>query len=134
MFDANQRKAAKNAESAQKNAQEEAARAEQEAKKLEAAKAVQLEKPDSPAASIKIKQAVAHRDQRVSVKGWVHRLRNQGGLIFVVLRDGYGFLQCVLGGKLVSIPYLLSLLSKHALQARAHAPSLPLSRPKRLMP
>ncbi|KAF7350996.1 AA-TRNA-LIGASE-II domain-containing protein [Mycena sanguinolenta] len=38
------------------------------------------------------------RSQRVRVFGWVHRLRVQKGLIFIVLRDGTGYLQAVLTG------------------------------------
>lgn len=41
------------------------------------------------------------RSQRVRVSGWVHRLRDQKGIIFIVLRDGTGYLQCVLTGKVV---------------------------------
>ena len=41
------------------------------------------------------------RGQRVKVSGWVHRLRSQKDIIFIVLREGTGYLQCVLSGKVV---------------------------------
>ena len=44
------------------------------------------------------------RLQRVRVSGWIHRLRDQKGIIFIVLRDGTGYLQCVLTGKVASSP------------------------------
>jgi asparaginyl-tRNA synthetase len=72
-----------------------------EAKKLEEAKAIVLEEPSTPAQKIKIRQAVEQRGKRVRVSGWVHRLRQQGGMTFVILRDGTGYLQCVLTGRLV---------------------------------
>lgn len=75
----------------------------QENKKLEDAKRVLLTEPAEPALRIKLKQAVQSRDRRVRIFGWVHRLRQQSGLTFIVLRDGTGYLQCVLSGKLVSV-------------------------------
>ncbi|KAK0499621.1 asparaginyl-tRNA synthetase [Armillaria luteobubalina] len=46
----------------------------------------------------KISQLSDLRSQRVRVFGWVHRLRSQKGIIFVVLRDGTGYLQTVFSG------------------------------------
>ncbi|KAI0300466.1 asparaginyl-tRNA synthetase [Multifurca ochricompacta] len=38
------------------------------------------------------------RGQRIRIFGWVHRLRSQKDIIFIVLRDGTGYLQAVLSG------------------------------------
>lgn len=94
-------KLAKQEEARKRDEVEGAARRAAEAKRLEDAKAIVLEEPKEDAAKIKIRQAVAHRGQRVRVFAWVHRLRQQGGMTFVVLRDGTGYLQCVLSGRLV---------------------------------
>lgn len=85
-----------------KNA-EKAKREEEDAKKreqnLDDARKIQIsEDPSWPAAKeIKIRDAVENREVRVKIFGWVHRLRRQGkALMFLTLRDGTGFLQCVL--------------------------------------
>ncbi|XP_078589414.1 asparagine--tRNA ligase, cytoplasmic-like [Branchiostoma floridae x Branchiostoma japonicum] len=70
---------------------------------LEAAKQVTIAEDTSlPAAKlIKILDATANRNSRVKVKAWCHRIRRQGkNLMFIVLRDGTGFLQCVLNDTL----------------------------------
>ncbi|KAM9328938.1 asparagine--tRNA ligase, cytoplasmic [Gastrophryne carolinensis] len=72
-------------------------------KNLEEAKKIVIENdPNLPEAkTVKIRELEAYRGQRVKVFGWVHRLRRQGKtLMFLVLRDGTGFLQCVLSDKL----------------------------------
>lgn len=78
---------------------EDAARRE---KNLDEAKKITIqEDPSLPKAKqVKIKSTSAS-EERVKVFGWVHRLRRQGkNLLFLVLRDGTGFLQCVLSDKL----------------------------------
>lgn len=39
-----------------------------------------------------------HVGQTVKLSGWVHRKRDHGGVLFIDLRDNYGFTQCVLDG------------------------------------
>lgn len=53
---------------------------EKRLKNLEDAKAIIIEEDKSllEAKQIKIKEALNHRDQRVKLFGWVHRLRRQG--------------------------------------------------------
>ena len=69
-------------ESKQKKLQEDE---EKRSKNLEEARAIVIEEDKSlPAAQlIKINQAQKHKDQRVQIFGWVHRLRRQG--IFEIL-------------------------------------------------
>ncbi|XP_056400711.1 asparagine--tRNA ligase, cytoplasmic [Hyla sarda] len=72
-------------------------------KNLEEAKKIIIQNdPNLPeAVTAKIRELEAYRGQRVKVYGWVHRLRRQGKtLMFIVLRDGTGYLQCVLSDKL----------------------------------
>src|ERR1700687_5455199 len=37
----------------------------------------------------------SHIDQTVRLSGWVHRIRDHGGVLFIDLRDHYGLTQCV---------------------------------------
>jgi nondiscriminating aspartyl-tRNA synthetase len=40
-------------------------------------------------------EVVAHAGERVHVAGWLHSLRQMGGITFLVLRDGWGQIQAV---------------------------------------
>lgn len=105
LFEQQQKKNARQAELADKEKEKE----QLEARKLDEAKKVVLVEPTGEQAKrIKIRQATANRGRRVRIFGWVHRLRQQSALTFITLRDGTGYLQIVLSGKLVSAYTLCS--------------------------
>ncbi|KAJ2021558.1 asparagine--tRNA ligase, partial [Coemansia sp. S85] len=97
------KKAKKQAEQSSKDKEQNEAREAEEQRRLDESKKVVLAEDSSlPAAQlIRIQDAVERRDTRVKVFGWVHRQRVQGkDMMFVVLRDGTGFLQCVMTDRL----------------------------------
>jgi asparaginyl-tRNA synthetase len=47
------------------------------------------------AALITIADLAAHAGERVTLRGWVYNWRKKGKLRFIILRDGFGYLQCV---------------------------------------
>lgn len=113
--------------SAEKNKRE-----EEDAKKreqnLEEAKKIKIEQdPSWPEAKrVKIVEGKPFRDQRVRIYGWVHRLRRQGkGLMFITLRDGTGFLQCVLTDLLCQTYDALLLSTESAVQLFGTLKSVP---------
>ncbi|XP_011197784.2 asparagine--tRNA ligase, cytoplasmic [Bactrocera dorsalis] len=89
----------KNADKQQREVED----AEKRMQNLEDARKIKIEEdPSLPAARrIRISHGEEYRGERIKIYGWVHRLRRQGkGLIFITLRDGTGFLQCVLTNRL----------------------------------
>ncbi|POY73341.1 hypothetical protein BMF94_3676 [Rhodotorula taiwanensis] len=118
-------KLVKQEEARKRDEVEGAARRAAEAKRLEEAKAIVLEEPNEDATKIKIRQAVEQRGKRVRVFGWVHRLRQQGGMTFVVLRDGTGYLQCVLSGRLSQTYDALTLTLESTIQITGVINQLP---------
>eukprot|EP01028_Stygiella_incarcerata_P009145 TRINITY_DN425_c0_g1_i1.p1 TRINITY_DN425_c0_g1~~TRINITY_DN425_c0_g1_i1.p1 ORF type:complete len:571 (-),score=181.16 TRINITY_DN425_c0_g1_i1:218-1807(-) len=71
----------------------------EEKKRADAAKIVFEKDPSLDALpTVRIFQANDFIGKGVHLSGWVHRLRVQGKLIFLVLRDGTGFIQVVLAG------------------------------------
>jgi asparaginyl-tRNA synthetase len=125
LYEQQQRKSQKQAESAKRTDVDTAAKAQMEARKLEQAQAIVLVEPSSQAKRIKIKQTVECRGQRVRIFGWVHRLRQQGGLTFVVLRDGTGYLQCVLSGDLAQTYDAITLQLESTIQITGTINALP---------
>ena len=45
--------------------------------------------------TIKIADAHAHAGERVTIQGWLYNLRKSGKIVFPVVRDGSGMMQCV---------------------------------------
>ncbi|XP_077291345.1 asparagine--tRNA ligase [Arctopsyche grandis] len=84
----------------------------------DAKKIVIVQDPSLPEAKlIKIKDGENSRDVRVRIFGWVHRLRRQGkALMFMSLRDGTGFLQCVLQDKLCQCIDAVTLTTESTVQ------------------
>lgn len=114
-----------------KNADKEKREAEDAEKRKqnldEAKKIVISEDPSLPAAKkIHIFEGVENRQNRVKIYGWVHRLRRQGkGLIFITLRDGTGFLQCVLNDRLCQTHDALTLSTESSVQLFGTLKSVP---------
>ncbi|ANZ73419.1 BA75_01142T0 [Komagataella pastoris] len=105
------KKARKGAEGLKKKLQKANLAAEKEiakkaveaASQLEAMKITIKEDESLPKARIiKLRALQDNLGTRVQVHGWIHRLRAQKGLVFIVLRDGTGFLQCLLSGDLAN--------------------------------
>ncbi|KAJ3147834.1 hypothetical protein HK101_002194 [Irineochytrium annulatum] len=103
-------KVQKERETEEKARKDKEARAREELKRLEEAKSVVLVQHEGLAEPLKVKirETVQKRGMRIVVSAWVHNIRVQGkDMMFIVLRDGTGLLQCVLRGKLESSPDLL---------------------------
>ncbi|KAI9222683.1 hypothetical protein BC828DRAFT_345786 [Blastocladiella britannica] len=102
-YESDKAKAAKDAAKRLADADKNKAKELEELKRLEDAKMIVLEEDTSLPAAIfrSVAQREAQPDGRVTVSGWVHRLRVQGkDMMFAVLRDGSGYLQCVFTGRL----------------------------------
>lgn len=106
--DAQKKKAAKEQDLAirQKKEDEERQKVLDEAKKIVITEDKSLPTPirikldQIDPAVVKLGKAGEDKGTRVRVFGRVHRFRNQKEVVFVTLRDGYGYMQCILTGDL----------------------------------
>lgn len=92
----------------------------------EAVKVVLEEDPTKPQAEkVKIGHLESHRETRVRVFGWVHRLRAQSQMTFITLRDGSGYLQVVLKGDLVKNIDALDLVTECSIEVTGDLKHVP---------
>lgn len=117
----------KKQEKAAKQAADVAAKQAADSAQLLASMSITITEDESlpKAKSIKIKSIVANVDERVLIHGWIHRLRVQKGLAFVVLRDGTGFVQCVLSGDLANAYQTSQLTVESTLAIKGTVKKLP---------
>lgn len=47
------------------------------------------------ATDIRVEQIAKYVDQEIKLQGWVYNRTRKGKLVFLLVRDGYGFVQCV---------------------------------------
>lgn len=138
--DAQKKKAAKEKELAirEKKLEEERQKVLEEAKKIvitedtSLPRAVKIKLDEKDPAVVKLRKPDSEEHgTRVRVFGRVHRERKQKDVIFVTLRDGYGFMQCILTGQLAKSYNAITLTREtsmeiagemYALPPGAHAP------------
>ncbi|EPT02482.1 hypothetical protein FOMPIDRAFT_1022841 [Fomitopsis schrenkii] len=106
-----EKKRKKAEELAEREAKGKSEERERKQKLLEESKKIVLEEDLAlpTATKAKIGSLTPLRTKRVRVSGWVHRHRDQNKIIFIVLRDGTGYLQCVLSGKVAQTYEALTL-------------------------
>ncbi len=84
--------------------------------------------------AIRVEQVAEYENQEVSIRGWVYNRTHKGKLVFLLLRDGYGFVQCVafkndvdaeLFNQLVHIPQESSIIVTGVIRADKRAPGIP---------
>ncbi|WFD34923.1 asparagine--tRNA ligase [Malassezia cuniculi] len=119
--------AVKKAKRAAEQAELERERAEADKRRLDESRKVVISPPEGAAEPkrIKIAQGEANRNIRVQICGWVHRLRSQKDLMFIVLRDGTGYIQAVLQGPLTQTYDALTLTLESAVILYGEIRALP---------
>jgi len=83
---------------------------------------------------IQVDKIADHEGQTVKVSGWVYNRTHKGKLVFLLVRDGYGFAQCVafkndldeeLFDQLTRIPQESSVIISGEVRADPRAPGIP---------
>jgi asparaginyl-tRNA synthetase len=83
---------------------------------------------------IQVSDIAKYDGQEVTIKGWVYNRTDKGKLVFLLVRDGSGFVQCVAFkgdldeetfGRLVRIPQESSVIITGPVRADKRAPGIP---------
>ena len=83
---------------------------------------------------IRVEQIADHVGQEVTVRGWVYNRTDKGKLVFLLVRDGSGFVQCVafkgdlapeLFDQIVRLPQESSVVVTGPVRADQRAPGIP---------
>jgi asparaginyl-tRNA synthetase len=83
---------------------------------------------------IRVEKIADHADQEVSIQGWVYNRTDKGKLVFLLVRDGSGFVQCVAFkgdldektfDQIVRIPQETSVVITGKVRADNRAPGIP---------
>ncbi|MBN1487103.1 MAG: asparagine--tRNA ligase, partial [Anaerolineae bacterium] len=84
--------------------------------------------------AIRIEQIAEYEGQDITVKGWVYNRTHKGKLVFLLVRDGYGFAQCVafkndlnpeLFETIIHLPQESSVIITGSVRVDDRAPGIP---------
>lgn len=74
-------------------------------------KKTNMSTPDFTTASVSIQDLKKHIGQNVILRGWVANKREGKGIVFIILRDGTGFCQCVVTEETANAEHLVAAQS-----------------------
>jgi asparaginyl-tRNA synthetase len=83
---------------------------------------------------IRVENIAAHEGEEVTIRGWVYNRTRKGKLVFLLIRDGSGFVQCVafkpdldpgLFDQIARLPQESSVIVTGTVRADKRAPGLP---------
>jgi asparaginyl-tRNA synthetase len=83
---------------------------------------------------IRVDKIAEYLDQEVTIQGWVYNRTDKGKLVFLLVRDGSGFVQCVafkadleeeIFDKLIRLPQESSVIITGVVRADTRAPGIP---------
>jgi asparaginyl-tRNA synthetase len=86
------------------------------------------------ATPITVDQIAAHAGQPVTIRGWIYNRTDKGKLVFLLVRDGYGFVQCVafkgdldegLFDQIMRLPQESAVVITGPVRADPRAPGIP---------